>query len=746
MKLKKGIFIIAALLQIGAFSCFSYADDALITEEGHLYENGSISKFIIDDNAPLDRIEQGRDTFAGEETSYNADIEDLKYVTPIKNQGKRGTCWAMASMSAAESAYMKTNNITDKNAVDFSEEHLVEGVYGKNAEMTYVRGTTEGGSCQKADSYFTRRTNDEKKIYGGPVADSDLEYILPETKTTPEYSDEMNFERLAYVNNFSEKDYIEYSNGSWKGIKLDSAELAARNAKIKEWLETNGAVPVDIFCGESSGNNIQGFYKNSDNKIVFYQNDLNSTANHSVTIVGYDDSVDVRNFSDYETYNSGETEDDSHYAPVPKNNGAFIVANSWGSTWGSNGGYFYMSYETHIDSIYSFSDVIDLNDNERRFDEIYEYEPFAQGSTIGFRDKAYYCGGNIFEKSAYNYEEVSKIGIYVPKSQTRVKLYCDGAVKMDEVENDNIETAYDGLTRVEAKSTSTEVEDIDSGKEFLVKTEGYYVFELKNPIKIEDTGFSVAAYYERDIAGNLFPSLKNSGDSTGYKFTKNGYSMFGEDTSRMVLDSVYTYPVKAYTNQYTGLSVDAAELFYVRVNNSLNELYGDTAKNVKFYTVWDYDDETDIETYMPFDKDEKFADVDLYLLTDAALKGIYGIGNVADIEIAAIQGNKESNSDNIRFVAKINTSDFPGNTKIKNLYYVLYTSDKLYAYDTTGKFYTNGVSDYAAKEGEILFVSQNLPVETVQNNNFDSVSVIMEIETEEDIFRINSAPVEIRQN
>ena len=79
-------------------------------------------------------------------------------MTPVKNQGNYGTCWAFASCGSLESALMPGE------ALDLSEDNMVlKSGFSVGSDLYNA-----GGNLWMAAAYLTR--------WGGPVSESDDAY------------------------------------------------------------------------------------------------------------------------------------------------------------------------------------------------------------------------------------------------------------------------------------------------------------------------------------------------------------------------------------------------------------------------------------------------------------------------------------------------------------------------------------------------------------------------------------------
>ena len=242
-----------------------------------------------------------------EERALNASSKPAKYnarsygiVNTPKDQGKNGTCWAFSAMSVVETNSMK-NKMPSYN---FSEAHLVYGIiaggYSDSAGKfnKYSMSDLDGGTLYFAPTYFFNNK--------GMLLENEFKYSKSyKTITNSQYP-----QGRAYLTVGS----FELFSNNYYGV-CSTSDINT----IKDRILSDGSVQATMYMDSN-------LFKDK-NKDFYLANTNNSYyGNHAVTIVGWDDTISKSNFRG------------------AKRNGAWIVKNSWGSTW-SGDGYFYISYD-----------------------------------------------------------------------------------------------------------------------------------------------------------------------------------------------------------------------------------------------------------------------------------------------------------------------------------------------------------------------------------------------------------------
>lgn len=258
---------------------------------------------------------------------------------------------------------------------DFSENNM------KNIMGSYsVNGTdwSEGGNYQMAVAYLVR--------WDGPVNESDDSFSA--------YSIISNYD-LAKVKHVQDVAFVPLRMGY-----LD-------NDQIKYAIMKYGAVYTSI-------------YGNAMSRMVY--NPTQQIPNHAVTIVGWDDNYSVNRFV-------GGTK--------PPANGAWIIKNSWGSSYGDRG-FGYVSYYDvtfagfSLDSlsVMAFTNV----ENTTNYKDIYQYDLLGNTyESLGYNSNIAWMANQF---TAISNNPLSAFGLYTyGVSQYLAKIYVNNDLKYSQEGN-----------------------------------------------------------------------------------------------------------------------------------------------------------------------------------------------------------------------------------------------------------------------------------------------------------------------
>ena len=352
---------------------------------------------------------------------------------PVRNQNPFSNCWTYAAMAATEFNLIG-KRLASSSDIDLSEWYLTYFAYNDESSLKpgFTNSSDEayydaGGSPWLAVALLSRGTG---SVSGLKVA-------------TPIRSADV------YVPNVMEREW-KLKNALYLNIGIQKA--AERRQLVKETIMAYGVVLARFYWDDDAFN--------KDNFAYYLRSDF-STVNHDVTIVGWDDDYPKENFND---------------GNRPKENGAWLVRNSWGARWGDEG-YFHVSYEEGTLCNVVVFDTVSASDDEK----IYQYDPLGLVGFFGERGKNEVYFANIFTAGAY--ESVNSVAFYTtaPDQPCEIKIYtgCDGSPVSGKL----------------ARTASV-----------TVKAPGYNTVELDAPVKVvKGEKFSVVVKTSSDLTDFLVP-------------------------------------------------------------------------------------------------------------------------------------------------------------------------------------------------------------------------------------------------
>ena len=319
-------------------------------------------------------------------------VDGKNFVTPNKNQGDEGLCWAYATTSLLETHDLITKNKSyDSSAIRLSEKQIdyalsSNGIIGGNTITKRSRTLSYGGYLTDSEELLSRRlggvqdtwntTNSSAISNNSPLAPS---IVFDRTKVLYEADDSV------FLNNINATNDEELNMAMREEIK----RLAYHNGGVTVSIATSGTHVSGMSKINYNGNT--GDYIAVDNQ---YANDI-GTEMHALHLIGWDDDYEYSYCSNTNSY-FGVTYPVWNYNGTCNNGtliegrGAWILKNSWGSNYRI----LYLTYDSKIYDLMAITSYAE----ERNWDNNYSLSP--DGIEFSIDDKF------------FNLEKLVKIKIF----------------------------------------------------------------------------------------------------------------------------------------------------------------------------------------------------------------------------------------------------------------------------------------------------------------------------------------------
>ena len=224
--------------------------------------------------------------------------EDIPENIVVKNQQQTNSCWTFGSLASLETNLALKNYYNGNSAkvYDFSERHMEyatsrEFLNGEINTRGFNRKIDDGGNSYLYSAYLTNGM--------GAINEKDMPF---ESKN-----------ELISLNSIQDKEVTsQVYDIEWFPSYNQSDDLTQIKQQMKEYIKNYGAIEVGVHGSDLSNKDCY----NNKTGAIYCDSNLKYKINHSVAIIGWDDNYSVNNFNE---------------KLKPKNNGAWIIKNSWGT-------------------------------------------------------------------------------------------------------------------------------------------------------------------------------------------------------------------------------------------------------------------------------------------------------------------------------------------------------------------------------------------------------------------------------
>ncbi len=382
------------------------------------------------------------------ETRYNLkeDLEQSNIPITVKNQLNSGSCWAFSYSSVLETSISKQLHKTSKIFSPMHIEYMTAQMFnratgsGAGPRLSLAYAVSGYGPVEESQMPFESVYTDQQGFKSAQEVGSLEKPLAARINESVEFT--------SMYKKIDENKVKCYKDSNKQNAYSDDEVKAARDL-VKEHIKNYGAVSADLYIDTAN------YYNQSTGAYNYNDYDNERAANHVVSLVGWDDDYDVGNFKE---------------GKEPKEKGAYIVLNSYGTEFG-NDGYMYISYEDACieRSLMGLKDVEEYENNELDYDKIYQYDELGMNLGLPLGNEIYaacvYDRENLTDKDEY----IQEVGIYMAGA-AGVQVYINA-------NDDNIEDAQ----LVATKDTPLET--------------GYHVIELPTQIKLTGDKFVIKVKY-----------------------------------------------------------------------------------------------------------------------------------------------------------------------------------------------------------------------------------------------------------
>lgn len=257
-------------------------------------------------------------------------LADRGWITPVKNQGQLGTCWAFSATTTVESAIVRGGYRSPREAGGYLSEWDLATHHGVQLQLRFPYNNW-GGYPGYAPAYFIRGFgNWPVNGVGSPAGGGPVERANTPLNDYP-YKAALKGKFLGPYRTPDNQPLAPYRvtrviMWNYEG-PADAPPSEAFRERIKRAILRHGAIVTGM-----AAYTLNTHLSSINNS--FLCTDPNQFIDHDVTVAGWDDTIPVY-------------DKDGHQ----KGTGAWLIQNSWGTRWapltsgGKRPGYFWLGYE-----------------------------------------------------------------------------------------------------------------------------------------------------------------------------------------------------------------------------------------------------------------------------------------------------------------------------------------------------------------------------------------------------------------